>query len=186
MTSTVLSGQQELAGFPVAALEPQRQEVSLEARQWLRDGLLHLQSGEAVGAVVAFSRSLECAADFAEAHIFLGIAHAMTSNIYPAIDHLEAAAKLEPGSFAAHYTMAQLHFKLRIPQKGYEAAEQARRCAVTVEQRKLLTELLRQEKGRERAGIARPWFYKPFSLPLLLLAATSAVALVVAFMTHMH
>ena len=136
--------------------------------------------------MAAFSRCVRCAAGFADAHVFLGIAHALTNNIYPAIDHLEEAARLEQNSFAAHYAMAQLHFKLRIPQIGYEAAERAMRCVRTLEQRKMLAQLLREEKARERNGIARPWFHKPFSPRVLFLAASSAAAMVVAFMAHMH
>ena len=82
--------------------------------------------------------------------MFLGIAHALTYNIYPAIDHLETAAQLDQNSFGAHYTMAQLNFKLRIPQKGYEAARLALKCVRTLEQRKMLTQLLREEKAREK------------------------------------
>ena len=60
---------------------------------------------------------------------------------------------LEQDSFAAHFTLAQLNFKLRIPQKGYEAAEHARRCVSTVEQRKMLTELLKEERARNGTGL---------------------------------
>jgi len=95
----------------------------------------------------------EIAPTFGEAHIFLGLANALTNNIYPAIDHLELAAKLQPDSFAAHYTLAQLNFKLRIPQKGYAASEDALRCVSTLEQRKMLTQLLKEERARERNGL---------------------------------
>lgn len=151
--------------------------ISTQARQSLQEGVTHLQMGEAQAAVQAFSESLACAPEFTEAHIFLGIAHALTHNIYPALDHLETATKLEPESFAAHYTLAQLNFKLRIPIKGYEEAELARRCPMTLEQRKMLTELLRQEKARERSGILRPWFNKPFRWPGFVLAGGGLAAL---------
>ncbi len=186
MTSSVLSGQQELARFPAGLQTSPPQEISVEARNFLREGLHHLQSGEAEKAVAALSRCIQYAADFADAHVFLGIAHALTNNIYPAIDHLEQAARLEQNSFAAHYAMAQLHFKLRIPQIGYEAAERARRCVGTLEQRKMLTQLLREENARKRNGIARPWFHKPFSPAVLFLVASSAAAIIVAFMAHLH
>jgi Na+/H+ antiporter NhaD/arsenite permease-like protein len=116
--------------------------------------------GDSGAALAALSRSTEIAPGFGEAHVFLGLANALTSNIYPAIDHLELATRLQPDSFAAHYTLAQLNFKLRIPQKGYSAAEQALRCVTTLEQRKMLTQLLREERARERNGIARRgWWY---------------------------
>ena len=108
----------------------------------------------------AFSRSVLQAPEFGEAYIFLGLANALTCNIYPAFDHLEKAVALQPDSFAAHFTLAQLNFKLRIPQKGYDAARGALRCATTLEQRVMLTQLLKEERARERNGIARPSFNK--------------------------
>ncbi len=156
------------------------------AREQLREGLEHLQLGEAAEAVAALSRSVQYAPEVAGAHVFLGIAHALTNNIYPAIDHLEEAARLEQASFAAHYTLAQLHFKLRIQQKGYEAAERARQCLTTIEERKMLTQLLRDEKARERNGIARPGFHKPFGVPALLIMASGVAAIVFAFLAHMR
>jgi hypothetical protein len=124
----------------------------------LREGLEHFQSGNAEAALVAFSHSVAQAPEFAEARIFLGLANALTYNIYPAFDELEKATKLQPNSFAAHFTLAQLNFKMRIPAKGYAAAQQALRCAATLEHRAMLTQLLKEERARERNGIARPSF----------------------------
>jgi hypothetical protein len=132
------------------------------------------------------AKSIQYAPDFSEAHTFLGLANALTSNIYPAIDHLERATQLAPDSFAAQYALAQLHFKLRIPQKGYEAAERALSRVRTIEQRKKLTELLREERTRERNGIARPSFNKPFGRPTLVLAGTGFLAILIAIAVHMH
>src|SRR4051812_4999189 len=93
--------------------------VCREARESFQEGIVHLQSGEAAAAVAALSRSVEHAPAFPEAHLFLGIAQALSFDIYPAIDRLEEAARLAPDSFIAHYTLAQLNFKLRVPKPGY-------------------------------------------------------------------
>jgi hypothetical protein len=129
---------------------------------------------------------VEEAPAFPEAHVCLGLAHALTHNIYPALDHLEIATKLDPDSFAAHFTLAQLNFKLRIPQKGYKAAEHALASVRTIEQRRMLTQLLREERARERDGISRPWFNKPFSAPLVFLAGSGLAAALFAVMVHLH
>jgi len=150
------------------------------------EGLQHFQAGDPAAAVVAFSSSLLQAPDFGEAHVFLGLAHALTSNIYPAFDHLERAAEIQPESFAAHYTLAQLNFKLRIPEKGYAAARDAMRCARTLEQRSMLTQLLKEERARERNGIARPSFAKPFSKPGLWFAAGGIAVVLIALIAHVH
>ena len=73
-------------------------------------------------------RVVELAPHFPEGRICLGLAYALSHDIYPAIDNLELAGQLDPESFAAHYTLAKLNFKLRIPQKGYDAARQALQC----------------------------------------------------------
>jgi tetratricopeptide (TPR) repeat protein len=154
--------------------------VPAAAMVCFREGLAHFQTGDPGGALTAFSRTVLQAPGFAEAHIFLGLANALTSNIYPALDHLEKATELQPDSFAAHFTLAQLNFKLRIPQKGYQAARDALRCATTIEQRAMLTQLLKEERARERNGIARPSFNKPWFQKGWLRKRASGSALVVA------
>src|SRR5262245_23597241 len=169
--------QNEIMQFPGALQSSQSRALSAQAMQSFHQGVECLQSGEAAAAVAALSQSVVHAPDFAPAHVFLGIAHALTSNIYPALDHLELATQLEKDSFAAHFTLAQLNFKLRIPKKGYEASEQARRCTMTLEQRKMLTDLLKEERVRERNGIARPCFSKPFSVLELVIGDSLLAAL---------
>jgi hypothetical protein len=82
--------------------------------------------------------------------------------------------------------MAQLNFKLRTPKKGYEEAQRALRCVQTLEQRKLLTQLLKEERERERNGISRPSFAEPFSTRALLLAGSAVAAIIILLMAHMH
>ena len=178
--------QNEITQFSGALHSSQAPALPAKAMQSLHEGLECLQAGEAATAVAALSRSLEHAPEFAPGHMFLGIAHALTSDTYPAIDHLVIATRLEPDNFAAHFTLAQLNFKLSIPKKGYEAAELARRCASSLEQRRMLTNLLKEERARERNGIARPTFNKPFSVPAMVLAGGGLVAALVAIALHMH
>lgn len=172
----------ELSVAPQGATAP---FIARKARQAFQEGIAHLQSGEAAEAVGVLSRSVEYAPAFPEAHVFLGIAQALICNIYPAIDHLEEAARLAPDSFIAHYTLAQLNFKLRTPQPGYEAAQRALKCAQTLEQRKALAQLLKEEKAREGNGIARPSFSKPFTTWTLVLGGSALTAAILLTMVHM-
>ena len=170
-----------------AAVETQLSTaVPPEAMTTFRQGLEHFQAGDPGAAVSAFSQSVLRAPEFGEAHIFLGLAHALTSNIYPAFDHLEAATQLQPDSFAAHFSLAQLNFKLRIPEKGYAAAKEALRCATTLEQRAMLTQLLKEERARERNGIARPSFANPFSTRVLVMAGSGLAAALVALILYVR
>lgn len=161
-------------------------QVPPEAMALFREGLGHFQAGDPRAALSSFSQSVLRAPEFGEAHVFLGLAHALTSNIYPAFDHLEMATQLQPDSFAAHFTLAQLNFKLRIPQKGYAAAAEALRCATTLEQRAMLTQLLKEERARERNGIARPSFSQPFRKPFLWMAGGGLAAALVALLVHVR
>jgi len=186
MTNNTALQKSEIVEFPVAPQSAPPPAISVKAREYFQEGMVRLQSGEAANAVAALSQSIEHAPAFPEAHVFLGIAHALTNNIYPAIDHLEEAAKLAPDSFAAHYTLAQLNFTLRTPKPGYEAAQRALKCVQTLEQRKMLTQLLKEERARERNGIARPSFTKPFSTRLLVLAGSALAAAIILVMVHMR
>ena len=161
-------------------------ELSVPALQHVREGLEQLSLGEPAAAVVALASALEYAPNLPDVHVALGVAYAMTSRIYPAIDHLTHAAELEPQNFHAPFKLAQLYFKLRVPAKGYEAARRALDCAGTLDERRLIAELLRQERQRERDGIARPWFHKAFSRSALWLAASGTATVLLALMLHMR
>jgi tetratricopeptide (TPR) repeat protein len=187
MTDQILSfAQKESNGLGVALQLPAHLVLSTEVVNCFQQGLAKLQIAEPAEAVELFSRAVELAPHFPEARICLGLAYALTYNIYPAIDQLETAGQLDPQNFAAHFSLAQLNFKLRIPQKGYEAARQALKCVSTLEQRKILTELLKEERARERNGIARPWFNTPFSKTGLYLAGGGLAAAIVALLIHVR
>ena len=176
----------ELLAFPGELGADRTTTLSANALQCFQQGLTRLQEGESGPAVLLLKQSVEIAPAFVEARIFLGIAHSLCCEIYPAIDQLEKATELEPDSFVAQYALAQLYFKLRIVEKGYERAGCALRCVSNIEQRKMLTQLLREEKARERNGIPRPSFNKPFSTPALVFAGSGLALAVVAIFVHMH
>lgn len=186
MTDKVLSFKQESNGLGVALQLPAHLALSPEARHCFQEGLARLQVAEPAEAVDLLSRAVELAPQFPEARICLGLAYALTYNIYPALDQLEVAGELDPESFAAHFTLAKLNFKLRVPQKGYEAAQKALKCVTTIEQRKMLAELLKEERARERNGIARPWFNTPFSKTGLYLAGAALASAIVALLVHVR
>ncbi|MGH9504649.1 MAG: hypothetical protein ACRD20_17485 [Terriglobales bacterium] len=183
-TAIPIDGQ--LGGHSLTWQCPPALDFPREAIDCFREGVEQLQTGDAGAALNALSRCTEISPTFGEAHVFLGLANALSHKVYPAIDHLELATKLQPESFAAHYTLAQLNFKLRVPQKGYASAERALRCVSTLEQRKMLTQLLKEERARERNGIARPWFNKTYSKPGLLLAGSGLAAVIGALLLHVR
>jgi hypothetical protein len=176
----------QFVDIPLALQSNRPHGLSLQARHSFQEGIVSLQSGRAAAAVAALSRSVELAPDFTDARVFLGVAYSLASEIYPAMDELEIAARLDNDSFAAHFTLAKLCFKLRIPQKGNEAATEALRCVRTIEQRKMLTQLLMEERARTRNGISRPWFNKPFSVLALVVAGAALLTAIVSVIAHMN
>lgn len=161
-------------------------KLSGEGLQRFQEGLELLESGRPGEAVAPFSQVVECCPGCVDAHICLGVAYAMTSCIYPAFDHLELAARLQPANFLVRYLLSQLNFNLRIPQKGYEHAERALRYANSREDRTMVARLLHRERERERNGIARPWFIKPFSASAVLLAGGGLAAALAAILIHLR
>lgn len=187
MSNQILSFQHSQSdGLGVALQLSAGGTLSIEAKRCFQDGMAKLQAAEPAEAIELFSRVVELAPNFPEARVCLGLAYALSYKIYPAMDHLQIAGELDPESFAAHFTLAQLNFKLRTPQKGYEAAERARKCIGTIEQRKMLTELLKEERARERSGVARPWFNTPFSKTGLYLAGGGLAAAITALLLHVR
>jgi hypothetical protein len=170
----------------VAQQGPGMLKLSGEDLQPFQEGLELLDSGRPGEAVAAFSQVLERCPGCVDAHIGLGVAHAMTSSIYPAFDHLELAVRLQPENFLAHYLLSQLNFNLRIPQKGYEQAERALRYASSREDRTLVARLLHREQERARNGIARPWFIKPFSATAVFLAGGGLAVALAAVIIHLR
>jgi hypothetical protein len=160
--------------------------LPVTARKAFVEGVTHLQKGNASLAVAELSNAVALAPECSDARVFLGMAHSLAYEIYPAFDQLEKAAELDGESFAAHFVLAQLNFKMRILPTGYACSERALACVTTLEQRKMLTELLREERAKERNGIARPWFLKRFTKPTLVLAGSGAAAAILAVLFYMR
>jgi len=157
-----------------------------EVLGWFNEGLERLTYGDAISAIALFEKAIEQSPSFSEGHMALGVAYALDYRIYPALDHLERAVSLDPSSFAAHFKLGQLCFKLRIPQKGYAEMAQALDCSTTLDQRKMVGELLREEKKREAGGYARPWWNKPFSRVEVALAAVTLCGLLAALLVYVR
>jgi len=137
-------------------------------------------------AAAALENALQIAPYYADAHVAVGMAYAMDSKIYPAMDHLEKAAEIEPENFFAHFKLGQLCFKLRIPRKGYLALTKALNCATTRDEKRLVGQLLKEERQREHSGIARPDWNRPFSKSGIYIAIAMGVAAIFMLLFHIR
>ena len=168
-------------------LEPRSVTLPVEVSRRFSEGLELMNHGEAAAAATRFEAVVQMLPEFADAHVGLGIAYAVTGKIYPALDHLEEATSLEPDNFFAHFKLGQLQFKLHVPRKGYEEMQKALDCATSIEERKLVGQLIHEQKKREQKGLARPTWDRPFSRKTLLLVAASVfVPILYMFFSTLH
>jgi tetratricopeptide (TPR) repeat protein len=184
MATNVIEMNQEKHPLVIERVAPPL--LPAKAERCFREGIEQLGLGEPEQARIAFELALEQAPGFADAHVGMGIAHALCSDVYRAIDHLQAAIELAPASFYAHFKLSQLYFKLRVPGKGYAEAKLALRSAAEWDERRLLAQLLREERARERDGIGRPWWNRPFGASALVAGATTAILAVAALMMYLR
>ncbi len=156
-------------------LAVQGSSLPVEVSRKFSEGLELMNHGEPGAAATCFEQIVQALPEYADAHVGLGVAYAVTGKIYPALDHLEEATNLEPGNFFAHFKLGQLQFKLHVPKKGYEEMQKALDCATSIEERKLVGQLIHEQKLREEKGLARPTWDRPFSSKTLLLVAASVI-----------
>ena len=148
---------------PALAARPSSRIIPTQALNCFQSGMEFLGSGEAGQAQLWFEKAIVAAPDFADAHVGLGIALAVDHDIYRAIDHFERATELEPANFYAHFKLGQLFFKLRVPRKGYDEMARALDYAGSLAERRLVAQLIKEEKQREKNDVQRPWWNKKFS-----------------------
>jgi len=172
--------------IPVALQTVEAAGLSIPALSDFHAGIAMMEAGQSHEAVAALTRCVEQAPAFPTGHIWLGMAHAVSCNVYPAIDHLAKATELAPDNFAAHYMLAKYYFTLRVSNKGYEAAQRALECAGNSQQRVALSQLLQKERDREKNGIARPLFNKKFGVGIGVLGAGGIAAFLCALLIHIR
>ena len=174
----------ETVEIPVSLQTIDTSALSTAAIADFEEGVAMMEAGQSREAVASFSRVVDAEPTFTIGHVWLGMAHAVSCDVYPAIDHLERAAELAPDNFAPHYMLAKWYFTLRLPNKGYEAAERALECATTSRQRIVLSQLLQKEREREKHGISRPLFDRKFGLGFGLVAASGVAAFLCVIVLH--
>jgi tetratricopeptide (TPR) repeat protein len=160
--------------------------VPSKALEVFHEGMGYLNCGELSLAISSFEQAVATAPDFADGHVALGVAYAVDYRVYPAIDHLEHATSLAPGNFSAHFKLGQLYFKLRVAQKGYAEMARALDCCTSLEQKRMVAQLIREEKQREKNGYTRPWWNKPFSRLTVVMGAGLTLTLLVALLLYVH
>ena len=129
-------------------------------RKWLAKGKEALGRGRLSEAIENLKRAIEVDSQSIEAHLDLGIALAIDAQVYQAIDVFEATLALSPKDFIVNFKLAELYFRLGVPEKGHKYLQTAMEACSTVPERQLLRTLKSQEAEREKRRIYRPTFVK--------------------------
>ncbi len=171
MTTADVDGTRHECQLPAQIVPVSDVAMSIETKIFFREGMELLNLGQPSEAVSKLEKAVECSPQYSDAYVGLGMAYAMDSQIYPALDSFERAALLNPQNFYARFKLAQFYFKLRVPKKGYEEAARALECASTFEERKLVAHILQEERKREPGSLKRPTWDRPFTSRFLYVGA---------------
>ena len=129
--------------------------------EWLREGRAAFERGRIADAIGCFRRAVDAGAGASAAYLHLGIALVRDARVYEAIDAFEAGLALSPDDFMLNLTLADLYFRLSVPDKGHRHLQVARDRALTPGERQMILALLGQEAEREKRRIDRPTFERP-------------------------
>ncbi len=129
-------------------------------RKWLTKGKEALERGRLSEAIENLKRAIEVDSQSIEAHLDLGIALAIDTQVYQAIDVFEAALALSPNDFMVNFKLAELYLRLSVPEKGRQYLRTAMEACSNAEERQLVRALMSQEADREKRRIYRPTFVK--------------------------
>lgn len=128
--------------------------------KWLAKGQAALARGQISEAIESLRHAIEADSGLIDAYLYLGIALAMDAQVYEAIDIFEAALALSPNDFMINFKLAELYFRLWVPEKGRKHLHTAMEASSTPQERQLLRTLMSQEADREKRRIYRPTFRK--------------------------
>ena len=129
-------------------------------RKWLVKGKEALEQGHIPQAIESLRWAIEADSHSIEAYLHLGIALAMDAQVYEAIDIFEAALALSAKDFMVNFKLAELYFKLSVPEKGHKYLRTAMEASSNAEERQLVRTLMSQEADREKRRAYRPTFGK--------------------------
>ena len=136
----------------------ERRQQADFGKKWLAKGKEALERGHILEAIESLRQAIEADSHSIEAYLYLGIALAMDAQVYEAIDSFEAALALAPNDFMVNLKLAELYFKLCVPEKGRKYVVAAMEASSTPQERQLVRTLMSKESEQEKRRIYRPTF----------------------------
>jgi len=105
--------------------------------------------------------------DNADLRTCLGIAHAMNYDVYPSMDALEEARRIEPENFFAQLKYSELLFRLRIIDRAEEETSAALNLARNEWELTLARRQLSEVRRLRRKGLTRPRWTQSLKAPAI-------------------
>ncbi len=103
----------------------------------------------------------------ADLHTCLGIAHAMNHDVYPSMDALETARRIEPDNFFAQLKYSELLFRLKVIDRAEEETAAALGLAGNGWELSLARRQLSEIRQLRRKGLTRPAWTKSLRAPAI-------------------
>jgi hypothetical protein len=97
----------------------------------------------------------------------LGIAYAMNYEVYPSMDALEEARRIEPGNFLAQLKYSELLFRLRIIDRAEQETVAALNLAGNNWEMSLARKQLSEVRQLRHNGMTRPHWTKSLKAPAI-------------------
>jgi Flp pilus assembly protein TadD len=113
----------------------------------------------------------------------LGMAHAMNYDVYPSMDALEEARRIDPANFLAQLKYSELLFRLRVIERAEEETRRALELASTPWELSVARRQLSEVRRLKREGLVRGGWMHSLKVPavgfVILLLLVSCAYLVV-------
>ena len=131
---------------------------SNEARAYAGRGMTHFQLKDWSSAVHDYQKAKELHPEDLENWIGLGMSLAMENKIYEAIEVFETLLAAHPDFARGHVQLGQLYYRLGVISKGHAQMDLALASRPSLEERRLIEELQKEQKALDKKRLYRPDF----------------------------
>ena len=131
---------------------------SNEAQAYAGRGMAHFQLKEWSSAARDYQKAKELQPEDLENWIGLGMSLAMENKVYEAIEVFETLLAAHPDFVRGHAQLGQLYYRLGIISKGHAQMDLALASRPSLEERRLIEELQKEQKTLDKRRFYRPDF----------------------------
>ena len=130
----------------------------LEAKAYYGRGVANFQLNDWPPAIQDFKKAKELKPEDKESWIGLAMSLAMESKVYEAIEVFETLLAEHPHYVRGYIQLGQLYYRLGIISKGHAQMELALKAKPSLEERRLIERLQKEQKSLDKRRYYRPDF----------------------------